>query len=228
MPEFAAAARECALALQRLCEGDLRGMFDGPTSEGIDLDAGMVVLDLSAMRDSEALGVLMTCAGAWQQAIFRERKAISEKTGEPMRKTFCVFEEVWRVAPNLAVAEWLQSNFKLCRAYGISNVLSLHKLTDFGTAGADGSRAARIAEALVGDAGCVVIYRQPPDQQKILHEVLGCSDTETELSTTLDVGEAIWKIGSQSMLVRQRMSRREREITFTDEQMGVPGATEVR
>jgi hypothetical protein len=25
---------------QRLCEGDLRGMFDGKTSEGIDLEAG--------------------------------------------------------------------------------------------------------------------------------------------------------------------------------------------
>ena len=95
--EFAAAARDCALALQHLCEGDLRGMFDGPTSEGIDLDAGVVVLDLSAMRDSEALGILMTCAGAWQQAIFRERKKISDRTGVPMRKTFCVFEEVWRV-----------------------------------------------------------------------------------------------------------------------------------
>ncbi len=221
--EFAAAVRDCALALQRLCEGDLRGMFDGPTSEGIDLDAGVVVLDLSAMRDSEALGVLMTCAGAWQQAIFRERKAESDRTGVPMRKTFCVFEEVWRVISNLAVAEWLQSNSKLCRAFGISNVLSLHKLTDFGTAGADGSRAARIAEALVGDAGCIVIYRQPPDQRQVLHQMLGCSDTETELSTTLEIGEAIWKIGSQSMLVRQRMSRRERRITDTDEQMGVAG-----
>lgn len=222
--EFAAAARDCALALQRLCEGDLRGMFDGPTSEGIDLDAGVVVLDLSAMRDSEALGVLMTCAGAWQQAIFRERKEISDRTGEPMRKTFCVFEEVWRVAANVAVGEWLQSNFKLCRAFGIANILSLHKLTDFGTAGSDGSRAARIAEALVDDAGCVVIFRQPPDQRKVLHEVLGCSDTEAQLSTTLDIGEAIWKIGRRSMLVRLRMSRQEHSITFTDEQMGVHGA----
>ena len=32
--EFAEANRACALALQRLCEGDLRGMFDGPTTRG--------------------------------------------------------------------------------------------------------------------------------------------------------------------------------------------------
>lgn len=55
------------------------------------------------------------------------------------------------MAPNHAVAEWPESRFKLCRAYGISNLPSLSKRTDFGTAGADGSRAARIAKALVGD-----------------------------------------------------------------------------
>ncbi len=37
--DFAEANRSSALALQRLCAGDLRGMFDGPTSEGLDLDA---------------------------------------------------------------------------------------------------------------------------------------------------------------------------------------------
>ncbi|MFT3863373.1 MAG: hypothetical protein QM729_03805 [Solirubrobacterales bacterium] len=147
--EFAAGAREVALALRRLCEGDLRGMFDGSTSEGIDLDAPLVILDLSAVRDSEALGVLMTCAGAWQQAILRERKESADRDGQPMAKVFCIFEEVWRVASNVGVAEWLQSNFKLCRALGIANWVSLHKLTDFGTAGDDGSRAARIAQALV-------------------------------------------------------------------------------
>lgn len=115
-------------------------MFDGPITEGIDLDGAMVVLDLSAMRDSEALAMLMTCSAAWQQAILRERKEAADRAGVAMRKTFCVFEEVWRVASNLGVAEWLQANFKLCRAPGIANLVPLHKLTDFGTAGSEGSR----------------------------------------------------------------------------------------
>ena len=66
-PELAAGCREAALALQRLCEGDLRGMFDGQTSAGIDLDASCVVIDLSAVSDSQAMGILMTCATAWQR-----------------------------------------------------------------------------------------------------------------------------------------------------------------
>lgn len=93
-------------------EPSLRGMFDGPTSEGIDLDAGVVVLDLSAMRDSEALGVLMTCAGAWQverptlPRQRRERRGIAagyrstpsslrEKTG-PLEQQFV---EILDIAP---------------------------------------------------------------------------------------------------------------------------------
>lgn len=226
--EFAAANREPALALQRLCEGDLRGMFDGPTSPGIDLDAPLVVLDLSAVQDSAALGVLMTCAAAWQQAILLERKRDSQRTGEPMRKVICVVEEVWRVAANVGVAEWLQSNFKLCRALGIQNILSLHKLTDFGASGAAGSREAQIVGGLTADAGCLVLYRQSPDQRAILRGELALSETETELATELRLGESLWVVGRHSTLVAQRMSATEHEFTFTDEQMGTIGAGEAR
>ena len=83
---FAAANRNVALALQRLCEGDLRGMFDGPTSAGLDLDAPLVVLDLSAVQDSAALGILMTCAAAWMQGIVMERKRSAESGGGPGRE----------------------------------------------------------------------------------------------------------------------------------------------
>ena len=60
--------RDVALELRRLVHGDLRGMFDGPTTPGLDLSAPLVVLDLSALYTSTALGVLMACATAWLQA----------------------------------------------------------------------------------------------------------------------------------------------------------------
>ena len=94
-------------------------MFDGPTSEGLDLDAPLVVLDLSAVRDSAALGILMTCAAAWQQAILLERKQAAEQEGRESPKLISVVEEGWRVTSHIGVAEWLQANFKLCRALGV-------------------------------------------------------------------------------------------------------------
>jgi hypothetical protein len=222
--DFCEANRDCALALQRLCEGDLRGMFDGPTSSGIDLEAPLVVLDLSAVQDSAALGVLMTCAAAWQQSVLIERKRSAERDGHPSPKLISVVEEVWRVADQIGVAEWLQSNFKLCRALGIQNILSAHKLSDFGASGSAGSREARIVEGLIADSGTKVIYLQPPDQRANLRSELGLSETETELTMTLRVGEALWVVGETSELVQHRMSSLESELTFTDEQMGVIGA----
>ena len=62
-------SREVALGVQRLCEGDLRGMFDGPTTPGLRLDGRAVVLDLSAFYDSAALGLVMTCASAWERGM---------------------------------------------------------------------------------------------------------------------------------------------------------------
>ena len=44
------------------------GMFDGPTTPGLDLDARLLVLDLHAVKDSPAVGILMACATAWMSA----------------------------------------------------------------------------------------------------------------------------------------------------------------
>jgi hypothetical protein len=60
--------RDVALEPRRLVHGDLCGMFDGPTTTGLDLMAPLVVLDHSALYSSAALGVLMACATAWLQA----------------------------------------------------------------------------------------------------------------------------------------------------------------
>jgi len=48
------------------------------------------------------------------------------------------------------------------------------------------------------------------------------ADTETELATRLEIGEAIWKLGSRSMLVRQDVAAGALDH-LNDEQMGVIG-----
>jgi hypothetical protein len=60
--------RQAALELRRLVHGDLAGMFDGETSPGIDMGSPMVVLDLSHLYGSPALGLLMVCALSWMQS----------------------------------------------------------------------------------------------------------------------------------------------------------------
>ncbi len=217
--DFAEANRQVALALQRLCEGDLKGMFDGPTTEGLDLDASLVVLDMSAIPDTAALGILMTCAAAWLQAILLERKEAAEFEGRESPKLILVVEEGWRVTGDIGIAEWLQSCFKLCRSLGIQVILIIHRISDLGAAGAAGSREARICESLLGDSGTIVIHRQPPDQQPLLRSRVGLSEVLAELTTTLGPGEAVWVVGPDFSLVRQRSSQIERGFVYTDWRM---------
>lgn len=221
--EFAEATRRLALALQRLCDGDLRGMFDGPTSAGLDLDAPLVVLDLSAVQDSAALGILMTCAAAWLQGVVLERKRLAEQGGESGAKLIVVVDEAWRITADLGVAEWLQSSFKLSRAWGVQNIIALHRLSDLGAAGAAGSREARIAEGLIADADTKVVFAQPPDQVEGLRNFLWFTATEAELVPTLRRGEALWQVGRRSFLVQHRLSSFEKKIVDTDARMARHG-----
>ncbi len=109
----------------------------------------------------------------------------------------------------------------------MQNIVVVHRLSDFGTSGAAGSREARIAEGLIADADTKVIYMQSPEQREALRGQLGLSATETELATTLRLGEALWLVGRRSFLVQHRLSRRERELTFTDARMVEHGGREI-
>ncbi|MGH8997591.1 MAG: VirB4 family type IV secretion system protein, partial [Acidimicrobiales bacterium] len=187
--------RDVALELRRLVDGDLRGMFDGETSEGLDLSGPLVVLDLSALYASGALGVLMACATAWLQA------AVTRDDGQG-GPSFLVVDEAWAILANLGVARWLQASWKLSRAHGVANVAALHRLSDLSTVGSAGSEQVGLAEGLLSDSETLVIYAQPPGEVARATELLSLSSTEAELVPQLRKGVALWKVGRRSFLVR--------------------------
>jgi type IV secretory pathway VirB4 component len=204
-------ARRAALALQDLCEGPLRGMFDGPTTPGIDLDARLLVLDLHAVRDSPAVGILMACASAWISAL------LARTAQRPGRERLInVADESWKIVQHAGLGEWFQSNFKLARQFGVMNLVVLHKLADLHGAGDAGSRAARIAEGLVADASTRVVYHQDESQVPLTRSLLGLSRAEAELISLLGAGQALWRIGGRSFVVQHHRSRLETRLTDTD------------
>jgi hypothetical protein len=221
---LAADGRHVALELRRLVAGDLRGMFDGPTSPGIDMGGPLVVLDLSAVYHSAALGVIMTCATAWFQAAVaglasenrRENPAVPADAG-----VVVVVDEAWAILANLGVARWLQSSWKLSRAWGVSNVAVLHRLSDLTSAGALGSEQVGLAQGLLADSETRVVYAQSPGEIERSGDLLGLSSTEAELVPQLQRGVALWKVGSRSFLVQHRLSPHETPLVDTDARMQV-------
>ena len=209
--QLAADCRRAALALQDLCEGPLKGIFDGPTSPGIDLDARLLVLDLHAVRDSPAVGILMACATAWMSA------QLARTAEQPDRSRLInVADESWKIIQHGGLGEWFQSNFKLARQFGVLNLVVLHKLGDLQAAGDAGSRAARIAEGLIADASTRIIYHQDESQIGVTRDLLGLSATEAQLLTQLTPGQALWRVGSRSFIVQHYRSRIEQRLTDTD------------
>jgi type IV secretory pathway VirB4 component len=216
---LAADARRAALALQDLCEGPLRGMFDGPTTPGLDLDARLLVLDLHAVRDSPAVGILMACASAWISAL------LSRTAQRPGRERLInVADESWKIVQHTGLGEWFQANFKLARQFGVMNLVVLHKLADLQAAGDAGSRAARIAEGLVADASTRIVYHQDESQVPLTRSLLGLSASEARLISMLSPGQALWRVGSRSFVVAHHRSRIEARLTNTDTGMSATGA----
>lgn len=204
--------REAGFELRRLVTGDLAGMFDGPTSAEIDLGAPLVVLDLSAVYNSEALGILMTCAAAWLQGVLAQESAA---------KTIFVLDEAWAILANLGIAKWLQSSFKLSRQFGLQNIAIMHRFSDLAATGAQGSQQERVARGLLSDAETRVVFGQPPGEVEATRDLLGLSTTEAELLPVLDRGLALWKVGQRSFLVEHRMGATEIEISDTDARMSL-------
>ncbi len=212
--------RDVALELRRLVHGDLCGMFDGPTSPGLRLDGPLVVLDLSAVYHSPALGVLMACAAAWLQSAVRARHR---------NRIIVVVDEAWAILSNLGVARWLQTSWKMSRANGVANMAVLHRLSDLRSVGTGGSEQVTLAEGLLSDSETRVVYAQSPGEVARTGELLGLTDTEAELVTQLRRGMALWKVGRRSFLVEHRLASGEQWLTDTDQAMaeytGADGGT---
>jgi AAA-like domain len=207
---LAADGRLAALELRRLVEGDLSGMFDGRTTPGLDLDSPVVVLDLSALFASPALPLLMTCATAWLQASLRH--------GQGSRR-LVVVDEAWAILSDLATARWLQATFKLSRAFGVANLVVVHRFSDLKAAGSEGSAQQRLAEGLLADSETRVVFGQSSAEAPVTAGLLGLGATERDLVAVLPRGVALWKVGGRSFLVEHVVGPLEVTLVDTDAAM---------
>ena len=193
---LAHAGRPVALELRRLVSGDLGGLFDAPTTPGLSLDAPVVVLDLSAVYGSQALGLLMLCAAAWLTAA---------ATTDTTRRRLLVVDEAWAVLADLRTAQWLQASWKLSRQTGIANIAIVHRLTDLDATGDTGSHTTHLARGLLADSETRVLYGQPPDATAAATRALGLTAVEADLLPRLGRGVALWHVGTRRALVNHHL-----------------------
>jgi type IV secretory pathway VirB4 component len=207
---LAAEGRAVALELRRLVTGELRGLFDGPSTAVANLDGDVVVLDVSGAVRAGALPVVLCCAAAALEATRRAPRTA---------RTILVLDEAWSLLADESAARWLQAGFKLARASGVAHVLVLHRLSDLAAAGPDGSVTAAIAAGLLRDVETAVLFGQPPAEAAVLSELLGLTAPERDVVARLPRGAALWRVGATRSVVRHVVSSAEAALVDTDAAM---------
>lgn len=202
------------LALSKLLQKTLRGMFDGQSTVSIDrLDTQGVVVDLSAVfsnLDALPLVQMATAATlAGQMATLKDHG----------RRGILVDDEVWATMASERAAKALQSRLKLCRDLGVWNTLITHRLSDFQAQADTGTSAAKVAEGLLGDVQTRIVFRQATDQLPLTGKAMQMNDKLVQLLPRLTRGRAVWNVAGRWAVVQHVIASHEYEICDTDQGM---------
>ncbi len=193
--------RAAAHALRRLVHGDLAGLVDGPSTVRVDPDRPLVSLDLSRITGSDTmLSLIMTCASTWMEAALLD-------PGSGQR--WIVYDEAWRILRQAALLRRMQAQWKLSRAYGIANLMIIHRLSDLDAVGDASSEARALATGLLADCSTRIVYRQETDQLGSTAALLGLTGTEKAVLTDLTTGEGLWRIAGRAFRVQHQMTETE-------------------
>lgn len=197
-----------------------RDLFDGPSTTRFDSTAPIVAIDLADLYNDHAnLSIAFTCASAWMEAALAT-------PGNGQR--FAVYDEAWRVLAHAHGAiDRLQQQFRLARAWGLSNVLVLHNLRDTLNVGDAGSAERNKAESLLALAGTKIIGYQPAKELPATAAALDLTRAEAEVIANASRGEFLVKLqttnGTRSYRIRVDLHPNELAWWDTTAGMNAPG-----
>ncbi|MDO5287112.1 MAG: hypothetical protein Q4G45_09895, partial [Actinomycetia bacterium] len=198
-----------ALALERLIQGDLSGILDGPTEgpdgQPLDLDAPLLVIDTSALPESSAaLGLVMAVMTTF---------LMSRWVTVPGYK-HVVVEEGYSADGLGAVPSMFRTLAKRSRGVGVSIWSVFHHVSDV----APGSPLT----ALIRETELAFIFRQSkPEDAQMIVDLLGLPEPVTDLLMQLGRGQYLLHRGRRlpPTLVAQFWTPLEQRITDTDTAM---------
>ena len=187
--------------LNRLRSTELGGLFDGPTSEDIQLNAKLTVFDFSDLpEEGPAIPLAMMVANAWLMGVI---------AGDPGKVTHLIVEEGWHLAGGPA-GKVMRSNQKLQRALGLVIATAFHHLSDIPEDDP--------AIAMIKEAETLFLYRQGRrSDAELCERLLNLRPGAAHTLMNLPKGTHLLKIGRRpEVRVQHVRSRFEIDVTNTD------------
>jgi len=206
---------DLVFTLDLLCTGSLAGVFDGPTSRPIDLDASTVSVDISRVgaAGDKLLTAAMLCTWAYGFGMADAASALAELGAAPRRPYLAVMDELWRAlrgAPGLV--EYADSLTRLNRAKGMASIMITHSLADLDALATEEDRAK--ARGFADRCAITVLAGLPPRELARVHQITPLTGPEQELVTSWSAPDS-WQPGA-------RHPGRGKYLIKTGERLGIP------
>ena len=212
---YRARVADLVFTLDLLCTGSLAGVFDGATSQPIDLDAPAVSVDISAVKAAgdKLLTAAMLCTWSYGFGCVDAAAALADLGAGPRRSYLAVMDELWRAlrgAPGLV--EHADSLTRLNRAKGMASIMITHSLADLDALATPEDRAK--ARGFVDRSAITVLAGLPPRELARVGEITPLTGPERALV-------ASWS-APESYLPGARHPGRGKYLIKTGERLGIP------
>lgn len=201
---------QAAFAINRLVHGDLAGLFDGPTSEGIDLSSRLIVFDMSRLpREGPSMPLFMAVIGTWLRFGWLN-------AADTVKRTLIV-EEAWHILSHRPVARLFNELIRYGRRLGLSFVAVAHHLSDLNL------KDVPEAESILKLTATRIIYHIQGEDADRVADYLGlpawAREAIKDASNLCAPGNAVWSLAGVNQLVEHIRTQAERRLTDTDTRM---------
>jgi hypothetical protein len=208
-------AAELIFTLDLLCTGSLAGVFDGATSQPIDLGAPVVSIDISAVKTAgdKLLTAAMLCTWSYGFGCADADAALAAPGTSPRRPHLAIMDELWRAlrgAPGLV--EHADALTRLNRARGMGHVMITHSLADLDALATSQDRAK--ARGFIDRSAITVLAGLPPRELARVTDITPLTGPERALV-------ASWS-APDSWLPGARHPGRGKYLIKTGERIGIP------
>jgi hypothetical protein len=186
-----------------LDDDDLMQPFRQPTTPGLFDATPLLVLNCKDIPE-EAKVILITLFNFFATSLWG--------TGDEKKRFHRIFlDESWDLAAFDIYVESVRRLFKLGRTMGIAVWVVAHHLSNLERSGNN-----RAVLDLVNDADTVVLFRQKWNEINDSYEKLGINERVAAMTTTLNPGQAVWRIGKDYIIpVKHILWKSERAMVET-------------
>lgn len=205
-------AKYLGATFQQIQKTVLPGVFDGPTSKEIKLTEAFTAYNFHGLSEL-AKPILISCLTSFLEAAWL-RKDPAYHVDD------VVYEEVWEYFRYLNFVRNARKEQKLHRNTGVNYTYILHRLSDMSSAADDGTEAVKLAKGLLADTAIKVIYKVDESEIEETQKLCDLNDIETYQVKHFKPGEALWKFGEFSIVVKHVLAEGfETRMVYTDGSM---------